>query len=158
MVRQIEPGGAETDDQHLMARYRLRQRPAQGERVPAGQQTVNLETPRQRQHVLQRASLDLRDIDRLLTLIDAGFHAVVADPVPGRGAERVVNRHDRQRADAVAARLNDVHLRDFLVERTAVQGYPEHTFAELTVLLAQARATAVLLLVVAPDAVIRLVE
>ena len=130
MVRQVEPGGAETDDQHLVARFRLRQRPAQVERVPAGQEAVDLEAPRQRQHVLQRAGLDLRDIDRLLPLVDAGFHAVVADAVPGRGAERVVDRDDRQRADAVAARLDDVHLRDFLVERAAVQGDPEHAFAE----------------------------
>ena len=59
---------------------------------------------------------------------------------------------------AVAARLDDVHLRDLLVERAAGQRYPEHAFAEAAVLVVQARAAAVLLLVVAPDAVIRLVE
>ena len=58
----------------------------------------------------------------------------------------------------VAARLDDVHLGDFLVERAAVQRHPEHALAELAVLLAQTRAAAVLLLVVAPDAVIRLIE
>ena len=159
MVRQGEPGRAETDDQHLVADCRLRQRPAQVERVPAGQQAVDLEAPGQRQHVLQRAGLDLRDVDRLLPLVDAGLHAVVADAVPGRGAERVVDRDDRQRADAVAARLDEVHLRDLLVERAAVRALPRTRFCvKLPSFSRMPDAAAVLPLVVAPDAVIRLVE
>ncbi len=158
MVGQVEPGGPDPDDQHLVARLRLRQRASQIERVPPRQEAVDLEAPGQAEHVFQRAGLDLRDVDRVLALVDAGLHAIVADAVPGRGAERVVDRDDRQRADAVAARLDDVHLRDLLVERAAGKGDPEDALLEAPVLLVQPAAAAVLLLVVAPDAVIGLVH
>src|SRR6266851_927485 len=105
MVRQRKAGGAEADDEYLVTCRRLRQRPPDVERVPTGQERIDLETPGQPEHIFQGAGLDLRDIDRVLALIDAGLHAVVADAVPGRGAERVVDRDDRERADAVAARL-----------------------------------------------------
>ena len=45
VMRQGEAGGAEPDDQHLVARCRLRQRPAQVERVPAGQQADRSRSP-----------------------------------------------------------------------------------------------------------------
>src|SRR5207302_11086569 len=115
------------------------------------------ETPGQAEHVFEGAGLDLRDIDRLLPLIDAGLHAVVADAVAGRGADRVVDRDDRQRAEAVSARLDEVHLGDLLVERAAGEGHAEHAFAEAAVLVVQTAAAAVLALVMAADAVIRLV-
>src|SRR5205807_8557359 len=120
-------------------------------------QTVDLEAPRQTEHIFEGAGLDLRDIDRLLPLIDAGLHAIVADAVTGGGADRVVHRDDRQRAEAVAARLDEVHLGDLLVERTAGEGHAEDALLEAAVLLVQAAAAAVLALVVAPDAVIRLI-
>src|SRR6202045_4430644 len=151
MMRQRETGGAEPDDQHLVARWRLRQRAAQIERVPPGQQAVDLEPPGEAEHNLEGAGLDLRDIDRLLPLVDAGLHAIVADAVAGRGADRVVDRDDRQRAEAVAARFDEVHLGDLLVERTAREGHAEHALAEAAVLFMQTAAAAVLALVVAPD-------
>ena len=98
MVRQVEPGGTEPDHQHLVARWRPGQGAAQVERVPPGEEAVDFEAPRQAQYVLQGAGLDLRDVDRVLPLVDAGFHAVVADAVPGGGAERVVDRDDGERA------------------------------------------------------------
>src|SRR6185437_8863422 len=52
-------------------------------RVPARQQRIDLEAPGQRQHVFQRARLDLRNVDWVLLLIDAGLHAIVADAMPG---------------------------------------------------------------------------
>ena len=73
------------------------------------------------QHVGQHAGLDLRDVDRLLLLVDARLHAVVADAVAGARAHRVVERHERERADRVARLPQRVHLGDLLVERTAVQ-------------------------------------
>jgi hypothetical protein len=90
MMGEGKAGGAEADDQHLVARWGLRQRPAQIERVPAGQQAVDLEAPREAEHILERAGLDLRDVDRILPLVDAGLHAIVADAVTGRGADRVI--------------------------------------------------------------------
>ena len=62
----------------------LRIRRAQVERIPAREQAVDFESPRQLEHVLQRARLGLRNVDRLLLLVDARLHAVVADAVTGR--------------------------------------------------------------------------
>ena len=159
VMREREARGAEPDDQHLLSRWLLRQRAAQVERVPARQQRIDLEAPGQRQHVLQGARLDLRDVDRLLLLIDAGLHAVVADAVAGRGHHRVVDRDDGERADAVAPRLHQVHLGDFLFERAAGERHAERALLERAGLAVfEAARAAVLALVVAPDAVIRLVE
>ena len=158
MMRQRKAGRAKPDDEHLVARCRLGQRPLEVERVPPRQQAVDLEAPRQPQHVFQGAGLDLRDVDRLLPLVDAGLHAIVADAVPGRGADRVVDRDDRQGAEAVAARLDEVHLGDLLVERAAGEGHAKDALLEAAVFFVETAAAAVLPLVVAPDAVIRLVQ
>src|SRR5260370_132702 len=56
-----------------------------------------------------------------------------------------------------ATRLDEVHLGDLLVERATGERDAEHGLLEAAVLLVQPGAAAVLLLVVAPDAVIRLV-
>ncbi len=153
-----EAGRPEADHQHLFPGLRPRQRAAQVERVPPGQKRIDLEAPGQPQHVLQGAGLDLRDIDRLLALIDAGLHAIVADAVPGRRTDRVVDGNDGQRAEAVAPRFDQVHLGYLFFERAAGEGDPEHAALERAVLLLQPLGAAVLALVVAPDAVIRLVE
>src|SRR5205809_691672 len=47
-----EPRRSEADDQHLAAAIRSGQRAIQVERVPARQETVDLEAPRQVKHVL----------------------------------------------------------------------------------------------------------
>ena len=153
-----EAGGAEADDQHLVPTSGPRQRPSDVERVPAGQQRVDLEAPRQGQHVLQGAGLDLRDVDRILPLINAGFHAVIADAVSGRGADRVVNGDDGEGAEAVAARLDRIHFRNLHLERAAREGDAKEALLEGAILLAQSLGAAVLALVVAPDTVIRVVE
>src|SRR5271166_3511338 len=158
MVRERKTGGAEADDEYLVAGHGLRQWSPDVERVPAGQERVDLETPGQPQHVLQGAGLDLRDVDRVLPLVDAGLHAVVADAMPGRGADRVVDGDDGEGAEAVAARLHQVHLGNPHLEWAAREGDAKGAFLESAVLLAQALGAAVLALVVAPDAVIRLVE
>src|SRR5213078_4363791 len=77
---------------------------------------------------------------------------------PGRGADRVVDRDDRQGAEAVAARLDEVHLGDLLVERAAGKGHAKDALLEAAVFFVETAAAAVLPLVVAPDAVIRLVQ
>src|SRR5207248_8485742 len=60
-------------------------------------------------------------------------------------------------AEAVAARLDEVHLGDLLVERAAGEGHAKDALPEAAVLFMQTAAAAVLALVVTPDAVIRLV-
>ena len=114
------------------------------QRIPARQQAIDLKTPRQFQNILQRARFRLRDIDRILLLVNAGLHAVIADAVTGAGAHRIVDRHDRKRADRIAVLLGNVHLGDLLVERAAVQRYAEDALLELTRLLAQAGGARVL--------------
>ena len=159
VMRKIEAGRAQPDDQHGAAGRGTRDRPAQVERIPARQQRIDLEAPRQAEHVLQGAGLDLRDVDRLLLLIDAGLHAVVADAVPGRRDQRIVDRRHRQRADREALALEEVHLRDLFLERAAREGHAERRLLERAGLaVLQAARAAVLALVVAPDAVVGVIE
>ena len=158
MMREREASRTEADDEHLVTGRRARQRPPDIERVPPRQQRIDLKAPGEPQHVLQSPGLDLRDVDRLLPLVDAGLHAVVADAVAGRGTDRVVDRDNGEGAEAVAARLHQVHLRDLFLERAAGERDAEHAFLEGALLLLQAVRAAVLALIVAPDAVIGLVE
>ena len=158
MMGEGEAGGTKADDEHLVAGGRPRQGPPDVERVPPGQQRIDLKTPGQAQHVLQGAGLDLRDVDGVLPLVDAGLHAVVADAVTGRGADRVVDRNDGKGAEAVAARLHQIHLGNLLLERAPREGHAKDGFFERAVLLFQTLRAAVLALVVTPNAVIRLVE
>ncbi len=125
VMGKVEAGGTQPDDQHRAPRGGARDRAAQVERVPARQQRIDLEAPRQAEHVLQGAGLDLGNVDRFLLLVDAGFHAVVADAVPGRRQKRIVDRRDRQRTDREALALEEVHLRDLFLERAAREGHAE---------------------------------
>jgi hypothetical protein len=156
---EVEACGPEADHQHGAPRRGTRDRPAQIERIPARQQRVDLEAPGQRQHVLQGAGLDLRDVDRFLLLVNAGLHAVVADAVAGGRQQRIVDRGHRQRADGEALALQQVHLRDLLFERTAGERHAERRLLERAglAILEPARA-AVLALVVAPDAIVGMIE
>ena len=97
VVRQREAGRSHADDERALGRRGARRRPAQVERVPAREQRIDLETPGQRQHVLQDPRFRLRNVDRVGLLIDARLHAVVADSVASTGDERIVDADDRQR-------------------------------------------------------------
>ena len=121
VMREVEARRAQPHHQHGAAGRGTRDRPAQVERVPARQQRIDLEAPRQAEHVLQGAGLDLRDVDRFLLLVDAGLHAVVADAMPGRRHQRIVDRGHGERADGEALALQQVHLRDLFLERAAGQ-------------------------------------
>ncbi len=158
VVRQREPGRPQADDQDLAAGRLFGIWAGEVQRIPPGQQAVDLEAQRQFEDVLERPGLDLRDVDRLLLLVDAGLHAVVADPVAGRRAHRVVDRDDGQGTDGVAVPLQRVHLGDLLFERAAGQRHAEGALLERPVLLLQAGRAAILVLVVALDAVPGLVE
>ena len=128
------------------------------QRIPSCQQAIDLKAPRQFQNILQRARFGLRDVDGILLLVNAGLHAVVADAMAGTGAHRIVDVDDRKRADRIAFLLGDVHLGDLLVERAAVQRDAEDALLELAGLLAQAGGARVLPLVVALDAIGRLID
>ncbi len=158
VVRQGVAGRAEADDQHVRAVVGQGMRARRVQRVPARQQAVDLDAPRQVQHVGEHAGLDLRDVDRLLLLVDAGLHAVVADPVAGARAHRVVEHHEGQRADRVAALAQQVHLRDLLVERAAGQRNAERVGHERALLVGDALAAAVLVALVAEHAVVDLAQ
>ena len=77
----------------------------------------------------------------------------------GAGAHRVVDHDDRQRADHVPGGAHGLHFRDFFFERAAGQGHALHGFLELARLAVDEPARAgVLALLVAPDAVVGVVE
>src|SRR5437773_1690628 len=160
VVRQRESGRAEPDNKDSFPGCRFWIRATNVEGVPAREQRVDLEAPRQFENVLQRARLGLRDVDRLLLLVDAGLHAVVADAVPGGGQHRVVDGDDAERGERLAARLHHMKLGDLLLERAARQRDAEHGLAESLGgrLFLEAFRARVLSLLVAPDAVVRLVE
>jgi len=103
-------GRAETDDEDFVTRCRLRQRSREVHRVPARQQRVDLETPRKVENVLEHASLDLRNIDGFLLLIDAGLHAIIADPVAGSGAHGIVDDNNGEGGKGMAGAEGLMHL------------------------------------------------
>src|SRR5208283_4983309 len=108
--------------------------------------------------------LRLRDVDRILLLVDARLHAIVADAMTGSGHERIVDADHRQRADSPALRAQFVELGDLFFQRAAGQSDAEGRSLETrraavgVGLFAQARGAGILLLLVAPDAVMRLIE
>ncbi len=164
MMRHGESGRPHAGDQHAPAAGGAGERPAQVERVPAREQAVDLESPGQFQYVLQAAGFRLRDVDRLLLLVDAGFHAVVADTVPGGGNHGVVHHDHRQRADRDAFGLELLEFGNALFQRTARQRHAENRCLELrcaTVrggFLLQSVRTGIAALLVAPDAIVGLIE
>ena len=159
MMRQREAGGAEPDHQHLAPGRGHRQRPADIERVPARQQRIDLEAPGQRQHVLEHAGLDLRNVDRLLLLIDAGLHAVVADAMAGRRRTSDCRRsRSRARRWCGPRSSADASRRSSRRADSRRATTPNGDLLELAGLFPQPLRAAVLALVVAPDAVVGVVE
>src|SRR6185436_8351289 len=155
-----EAGGPEPDHQHLASRIRARQRTAQVQRVPASEQRVDFETPGQFEHVLEGARLRLRNVDGRLLLVDAGLHAVVADTMAGRRHHRVVHADDRQRGNRLAARLDQMEFGNLLLKRAAGERDAELRLAEPggRLFFPQALRAGILRLLMAPDAIVGLVE
>src|SRR5439155_19668500 len=95
---------------------------------------------------------------------DAGLHAVVADAMSRRRHQWVIHADHRQRTERPALGAQLVELGDLLLERAAGERHaegrlPERCGAALRGLLfAQPRRARILLLLVTPDAVVRLVE
>ena len=160
-----EARGPHAGDKHLVSRRGKGKGAPEIERIPAREQRVDLEAPGQLQHVLQGARLDLRYVHRLLLLVDAGFHAIVADTVPGRGHHGIVDDDHGERRERVALRLERVELGDLLFERATGERHAERALLEhhlvrcsLGRFLSQTLGAGILALRVAPDAVVRLVE
>ena len=157
-MRQRESGRTQPHHQHFVPAGRERQRTREIQRIPARQQAVDFEAPRQLQHVLQRTRFHLRNVHRVLLLENAGLHAVVADAMPGAGRHRVVDGDNRQRAQGVALLLHHVHLGDLFIQRAARQSDAEQGLLELAGFFLQSGGAAVFALVVALDAVVGLIE
>ncbi len=100
----------------------------------------------------------MRDIDGILLLENASLHAVIADAVARAGDHGVVDGRDGQSPDGVAVLLDEVHLRNLFVERATGERDAEHRCFESSVLFLEARRAAILGLVMALDAVVRLIE
>ncbi len=109
-MRERVSGRPEADDHYIFAVVRQRIRTFCVERIPAGQQAVDLKPVRQLEHVGERRGLSHRDVDGLLLLKDAALHTVVADAVARAGTHRVVDGDDRERADRIALFFEHVHL------------------------------------------------
>ena len=163
VVREREPGRAHANHQHAVAAGSTRQRVMDIERIPACEQRIDLEPPRQFEYILERSRFGLRNIHRFLLLVDAGFHAVIADTVAGGSGQRIVDRDDRQRGDRIARDFQRVKLGNLFFQRATGQRHAKRTFLErdfafcVRFFLQPGRAR-ILALVVAPDAVIGLGE
>ena len=130
VVRQRESRGTHADDEHALSRRLARHRPAHVERIPPRQKPVDLESPGQRQHILEHARFRLRNVDRVLFLVDARLHAIVADAVPRRRNQRIIDADHRQRAERPALRAQLVELGDLLLQRAARQRDAERRLLE----------------------------
>src|SRR5262249_59606749 len=97
-------------------------------------------------------------------LVDARFHAVVANAVTGRRSDGVVQEDDCERVDRAAFALCLLEFRDLLFQRAAGQDHPERALPEgrralaRRSLLQQTFRARILALLVTPDAVVRLIE
>ncbi len=159
VMRQGKPRRSQPDHQHLAPAVRPRQRTRKIQRIPTGQQRVDLDPPGQAKHVLQHRGLGLRNVDRFLTLEDARLHAVVADTMPGCRHHRVVDGDRCEGAQHAAVGAQHVHLADLLIQRATGERHAERRFLERTRLaVAQSLGTGILALLVAPDAVVHLVQ
>ena len=151
---------AHARDQHFLAVVRLGQILARAQWIPARQQIVNFHAPGQTQHIGQQARLDLRDIHRLLLLIDAGLHAIVANAVAGGRYHRVIHHRHRQRGDAVAVALQSVHLGNFFFQRAAGECHTQRINLKAQLRLAlffgEALGTKIAIVIMAIDAVMHL--
>ena len=161
MMRQRITRRPHTHHQHTLARVSERVRATNVERIPAREQAVNFKAPGQRQHVFQGARFRLRNIHRLLFLIDARLHAVIANTVTRGGDHGIVHDNNRQRTQRKSAGLDLVKLRNFFFQRATSQSNAECAFLERRrhravrlFFLAQTMRTRVSTLLVTPNAIV----
>ena len=136
MVRQRKPGWTHAGDQHFQTVIRFFHVLRFTQRVPARQQVVDLDAPRQAKDVGQRTRFDFGNIDRRLLLVNAGLHAIVTDAVAGGRAHRVVEHDHCQCTDANAVAAQDMHLGDFFVQRATGERDAERVLFQSLIRLA----------------------
>ncbi len=158
VMRQRVPGGPEAHHEDVLAVVWQRVGPADVQRVPPGQQPVDLDAERHREHIGQDPGFDLRDVDRLLLLVDARLHAIVADAVAGTWTHRIVQRDERESAEGVALLSERVHLGNLLVERASAQLDAERVDRNPAVPLVKPFGAGVLVALVAQHAVVNLAQ
>ena len=104
-------------------------RPAQIKRIPPGKKTINFKTPGQLEHILERARFSLGNIDRFLFLVNAGLHAIVANPVTRASTHGIIHHDHRQAADGDPLSLELVKLGNALFQRAPRRaGHPAGFF------------------------------
>ena len=161
VVSEAEARRPHSGHQHFVAAGLERERPANVEGIPAREQRIDFKSPGQLQDVFQGPGFRLRDVDGFLLLIDAGLHAIVADPMTRGRHHGIVDGDDSQSSDREAFGFYFMELGNFLFQRTTCQGHGEGAFLEYHFVrgagggfFAQSRGAGILALRVAPDAVI----
>ena len=130
MMRQGISRRAHPYHQYLPPRRGSGQRPVQVERIPPRDKAINFKAPGQLQHILQSSRFSLGNIDRLLLLVNAGFHAIIANPVPGTCAHGIVHHNHGETAHRDTLGLELVELGDALLQRTTGKQDAELAFLE----------------------------
>ena len=160
VMGECEARRSHTGHEHLEPVIRTRQVLRATQRIPACQQIVDFHAPGEGEHVGQAAGLDFRDIDRVLLLVDAGLHAIVADAMAGGRAHRVVDHDHGQRPERMSVALQAMHLRDFFVERAAGEDDAEwilfEAFVRLALFFRETFGAEIAIVIVAVDAVVDL--
>src|SRR6187551_374559 len=93
------PCRSETDNQYIFPVIGQRVRPFCVQRIPSGEQTVDLKTVRQIKNVSQDRGLGKRYIHRVLLLKDTALHAVVTDTMACSGTHGIVDGNQSQSTD-----------------------------------------------------------
>src|SRR2546426_10324397 len=102
MMCQRVAGGSEPDHEDVLAVVGKWIRSVDVERIPTRQKAVDLDAPRQIQRIGENSCFNLRNVDWILLLINAGFHAVVADPVSRTWTHWIADHYQCQRSNGVA--------------------------------------------------------
>ena len=129
------------------------------QRVPPGQQAVNLKAPRHEQHRSENIGFNLGNIDWLGLLIDAAFHALVTNPMPRAGTHRVVDNHQGQGSDVVALLFQQMHLGDFFFQRATGDSHAQRVdFVSSILFVPHAFRAGIRVAVMAVNAVIDFIQ
>ena len=115
----------QTSHQHIFAVVGQHGRTFDVQRIPAGQQAVYFKTVGHEQYIGQHIGFNLRNIDRIGFLIDAAFHALVADAMPGARTHGIVDNNNRQSANVVAIAFDPMHFRNFFIQGTTDCGHAQ---------------------------------
>ena len=156
MVCQRVTRRTQSHHQNLITTGTARHRTSIIERIPPSQQRINLKAPRQRQHILENTRFHLRNIHRILFLINARLHAVIANAMPRSRQHGIINTRNRQCPNGQRILFCLVHLGYFLLKRTPRQLFAKNILMKKSLLIffgSQALRTRILALMVAQNAI-----